>query len=247
MEKILILSNPRTGSTYLKDLLHYNNCLFFDELIHDNLDQLRYNQYNNVSDTLKNFNQEEFSKKIYSSKSPIKKIKHVDKLLDNISHKNKQKQCIGYKIFLNQLGDFENSNYQKIFSFFDKVIFLNRDFECQIFSEMQAYYYNNYVTLHDRKILNQMNELIIKGKTKNFVKYIYKTNKFLNDLSIKYKGDKFLNFDYKNLNKKKLIENFLNIKLPKTRHPFSPLLYNYSRFFANNSWIKELKCKSITP
>lgn len=240
MKKVLILSNPRTGSTYLKDLLYYNDCLFFDELIHDNLNQLKYNQYTNVSFLVKDFNQENFAKQIHSINNPIQKIQKIDKLLNKISNQNSNKKCIGYKIFLNQLGDFQNLNFSKIFSFFDKIIFLNRDFKCQVFSEMQALHYNNYTTLHNRKIFKEMDELIIEGKTKNFVHYIHKTNKFLKNLSDKHKGEKFIKINYKDLNKKQLIENFLNIDLPKTREPFFPLKYNYSRFFKNNPWIEKL-------
>jgi hypothetical protein len=240
MKKVLILSNPRTGSTYLKDAINNSNSLFYDELIHPMPEELRKHQYKYLKQTFPELKTEQLISEIFKCESVIDKIKKVDKILNKISAKNKNKNCIGYKIFIQHLDNLNKLNPSDIFSFFDKVIFLNRSVKDQIYSKFQADKFIGYTTLNGRMKLDKMSEIKLdEEKNLNFVLSIINQNAQLSKLQNQKPSSKFISIDYKNFNNFKPLEDHLGFQI-KARFKFSPIAHDYNAFFKNNPWIEEL-------
>ena len=240
MKKVLILSNPRTGSTYLKDAINNSESLFYDELIHPMPEELRKHQYKYLKQTFPELKTEQLISEIFKFESVIDKMKKIDKILNKISAKNKNKNCIGYKIFIQHLGNLNKLNPSDVFSFFDKVIFLNRSLKDQIYSKFQADKFTGYVTLNGRMKLDKMSDLKLnKEKNLSFVSNIINQNAQLLKLQNQKLSSKFISIDYKNFNNFKHLEDCLGFQI-KPRFNFKPISHNYNAFFQNNPWIEEL-------
>ena len=240
-KKILLLSNPRHGTTFLLNCLNANpDIKMCYELMSLNSTQ-GPNQYCDCFSLIMKDNLltkeellEEFSNRFSNEYSYINNL--VDKL-DSI----KNVRYVGFKIFAQQLFFDQVSNHinlKNLLNKFDKVIFLDRDMTSTAFSWLNARQYG--YSLSDRKNKNP-NIVANKQETIDIVRETIKKHQIFNAAHeyLDQNNIPYLDLTYNKLGESSVcLSKFLDTDINIDSN-FDPGGNNYSKFLSNNKHLSQ--------
>ena len=233
--KILLLSNPRHGTTFLIDNINKNEDIRMcyelltlgegvDKHYHECFTKIVDRQVLNLTDC-EQYNQQR-------KQNEIDYFQHISKKFNNIQ----TIETIGYKIFAQQIDAPSMQNkvmLENVLAEFDKVIFLDRDMVSYAFSWLNAGKYGWSVLKRSSKDTNlvasarETQDIIRQTMHKH--KLFAIAHKYLEKNNIPY-----LDLNYNDLDKApELLSNFLNTEIT-FKNSFRPNKYDYKTFLANN-------------
>ncbi len=235
-KKILLLSNPRHGTTFLLNCLNANpDIKMCYELMSLNNIQ-GPNQYCDCFSVIMkdDFSTKEELEKEFSNRF-LNEYLYINNLIDKLDS-IKNVRYVGFKIFAQQLFFNQVSNHtslENLLDKFDKVIFLDRDTTSIAFSWLNAKQYG--YSLSDRK---NKNPDIVANKQEiiDIVRETIKKHKIFNTAHeyLEQNNTPYLDLTYDKLGESSVcLSKFLDTDI-NIHSNFNPVENNYNKFLSNN-------------